>query len=117
MPKYTIAGIFVLITLLSFWLAAGRVFGYLAVTILIVAPCPTLIYLTVIRALMGRREVDYDSRQGLLELLLVLGLIPAFLTSFALAGLAVSVAIDSENWLEWLRAPPHGPFPGRSINP
>ena len=88
--KFTLAGLFILVTVAALALAIGRWIGYVAAVCLLLCPMPPAAYLTFVRYQMNRTEADFQRRSRLVNWLLIAGL--AF--SLFISLLLLSIAID-----------------------
>ena len=88
--KFTLAGLFILVTLAALALALGRWIGYVSAVCLFLFPVPPAAYLALIRYGMNESRADYQHRWRLVNWILIGGL--AF--SILLSLLMLSVAVD-----------------------
>ena len=86
--RFTLTGLFLVVTLSAVWLSAGRAFGFLTVTLFIMTPVPPVLYLTVVRSFMADHANDCSNSWTISNVGLSIGLILAICVSVVLLGFA-----------------------------
>jgi hypothetical protein len=86
----SLAGIFLIITCCALILAAGRDFGYVAVSALLAAPWPVIFYVHFVRRLMFRAHADFQTRSLVVNLICAAGLVLALFVTTTLFGVGIT---------------------------
>lgn len=86
----SLAGIFLVVTGCALILAAGRDFGYVAVSALLAAPWPVIFYVHFVRRLMIRAQADFQTRSLVVNLICAAGLVLALFVTTTLLGAGIT---------------------------